>query len=92
MPVVRLACPHHFEDAQLVAQSDGPVPELLFHLVRSRPSTAMPTWRRSVSMLWSPQEAIQGDCGVGTVYNWLTEGFDTIDLKEAKALLEELAQ
>jgi predicted ATPase len=25
------------------------------------------------------------------VYGWLTEGFDTRDLKEAKALLEELA-
>ncbi len=24
------------------------------------------------------------------VYNWFTEGFDTVDLKEAKALLEEL--
>jgi predicted ATPase len=24
------------------------------------------------------------------VYNWFTEGFDTADLKEAKALLEEL--
>jgi hypothetical protein len=23
---------------------------------------------------------------------WFTEGFDTLDLKEAKALLEELAQ
>jgi hypothetical protein len=23
-------------------------------------------------------------------YNWFTEGFDTPDLKEAKALLEEL--
>jgi predicted ATPase len=26
------------------------------------------------------------------VYNWLTEGFDTRDLKEAKALLDELAK
>jgi predicted ATPase len=26
------------------------------------------------------------------VYGWFTEGFDTLDLKEAKALLEELAQ
>ena len=26
------------------------------------------------------------------VYNLFTEGFDTLDLKEAKALLEELAQ
>jgi predicted ATPase len=25
------------------------------------------------------------------VYGWITEGFDTRDLKEAKALLEELA-
>jgi predicted ATPase len=25
------------------------------------------------------------------VYEWFTEGFDTRDLKEAKALLEELA-
>ena len=26
------------------------------------------------------------------VYGWFTEGFDTLDLKEAKALLEELAK
>ena len=25
------------------------------------------------------------------VYNWFTEGFDTLDLKEARALLDELA-
>jgi predicted ATPase len=25
------------------------------------------------------------------IYNWFTEGFDTVDLKDAKALLEELA-
>ena len=25
------------------------------------------------------------------VYNWFTEGFDTKDLQEAKALLEELS-
>jgi predicted ATPase len=25
------------------------------------------------------------------VYNWFTEGFDTVDLKDAKALLDELA-
>jgi hypothetical protein len=24
-------------------------------------------------------------------YNWFTEGFDTADLKDAKALLDELA-
>jgi len=26
------------------------------------------------------------------IYNWFTEGFDTADLKDAKALLEELTQ
>jgi hypothetical protein len=25
------------------------------------------------------------------VYNWFTEGFDTADLKDAKALLDELS-
>ena len=25
------------------------------------------------------------------IYDWFTEGFDTLDLKEAKALLDELA-
>jgi hypothetical protein len=25
------------------------------------------------------------------IYNWFTEGFDTADLKEARALLDELS-
>ena len=29
---------------------------------------------------------------LASVYNWFTEGFDTLDLKEAKALLDELAK
>jgi predicted ATPase len=34
-----------------------------------------------------------GRCGAcfALVYGWFTEGFDTLDLKEAKALLDELA-
>ncbi len=28
--------------------------------------------------------------GLAPVYGWFTEGFDTADLKEAKALLDEL--
>ena len=28
---------------------------------------------------------------LGDVYGWFTEGFDTADLQEAKALLDELA-
>jgi class 3 adenylate cyclase/tetratricopeptide (TPR) repeat protein len=29
---------------------------------------------------------------LASIYNWFSEGFDTLDLKEAKALLEELAE
>ena len=28
---------------------------------------------------------------IGLVHGWFTEGFDTLDLKDAKALLEQLA-
>jgi len=28
---------------------------------------------------------------LGEIFGWFTEGFDTADLKEAKALLEELS-
>ena len=28
--------------------------------------------------------------GLASIYGWFTEGFDTLDLKEAKALLDEL--
>ena len=36
-----------------------------------------------------PQEAV---ALLAPVYGWFTEGFDTADLKEAKALLEKLTE
>ena len=46
----------------------------------------------SMARLWrdqrKPQQAREL---LAPVYGWFTEGFDTRDLKEAKALLEELA-
>ena len=46
----------------------------------------------SLSRLWQQQgkkeEARQM---LAKIYGWFTEGFDTADLKEAKALLEELS-
>jgi class 3 adenylate cyclase/predicted ATPase len=50
--------------------------------------------RASMSMarLWCDQGKVpQARELLAPVYNWFTEGFDTRDLKEAKALLEELA-
>jgi len=48
------------------------------------PHLGCPTWRdqgkrNEVRQLLAP------------VYGWFTEGFDTLDLKEAKALLDELS-
>jgi predicted ATPase len=46
----------------------------------------------SLARLWRDQGKVQQAREVlGPVYGWFTEGFDTRDLKEAKALLEELA-
>jgi predicted ATPase len=45
----------------------------------------------SMARLWRSQgKAQQARELLARVYGWFTEGFDTLDLKEAKALLEEL--
>jgi predicted ATPase len=46
----------------------------------------------SLARLWRDQGKVQEARELlAPVYGWFTEGFDTRDLKEAKALLEELA-
>jgi predicted ATPase len=46
----------------------------------------------SLARLWRDQGRVQQARELlAPVYEWFTEGFDTRDLKEAKALLEELA-
>jgi predicted ATPase len=46
----------------------------------------------SLSRLWQ-QQGRRNDARrlLSAVYTWFTEGFDTVDLQEAKALLEELS-
>jgi predicted ATPase len=45
----------------------------------------------SIARLWRDQgKRAQARDLLAPVYGWFTEGFDTLDLKEAKALLEEL--
>ncbi|NOT55162.1 MAG: hypothetical protein HOP18_11190, partial [Deltaproteobacteria bacterium] len=47
----------------------------------------------SLARLWQQQDkAREAHTMLSTIYNWFTEGFDTKDLQEAKALLEELSQ
>jgi predicted ATPase len=46
----------------------------------------------SMGRLWQQQGKRQEAYGlVAPIYSWFTEGFDTADLQEAKALLEELS-
>jgi predicted ATPase len=46
----------------------------------------------SLSRLWHQQgKQKEAHDLLAEVYAWFTEGFDTADLQEAKALLEELA-
>jgi predicted ATPase len=46
----------------------------------------------SLCRLWQKQGRRKKACReLAAVYNWFTEGFDTADLKEAKALLDELS-
>ena len=45
----------------------------------------------SMARLWRDQgKPQQASDLLAPVYGWFTEGFDTLDLKEAKALLDEL--
>ena len=45
----------------------------------------------SMARLWRDQGKRDEACDLlAPVYGWFTEGFDTLDLKEAKALLDEL--
>jgi predicted ATPase len=47
----------------------------------------------SLARLWRDQGKVREARELlAPVYGWFTEGFDTRDLKEAKALLEELAE
>ncbi|MBI3758003.1 MAG: hypothetical protein HY267_08510 [Deltaproteobacteria bacterium] len=47
----------------------------------------------SLARLWQRQGKIaEARQLLVEIYGWFTEGFDTVDLKEAKALLEELVQ
>jgi len=46
----------------------------------------------SLARLWQQQaKRVEAYELLAPIYGWFTEGFDTADLQEAKALLEELA-
>jgi len=62
-----------------------PLPELSAKSFELRATT-------SLARLWQQQgKKAEARQMLTEIYGWFTEGFDTADLKEAKALLEELA-
>ena len=42
-------------------------------------------------MLRDTNRRDEAQARLAEIYNWFTEGFDTADLKDAKALLDELS-
>ena len=59
----------------------------------ARFSPSRPKWRAAMSMARLYRQQGKRDEArelLAPVYTWFTEGFDTLDLKEAKALLKEL--
>ncbi len=65
--------------------------------MKRRARRGIPLWPQlrtatSLARLWQQQgKRAEARDLLAPVYNWFTEGFDTKDLQEAKALLNELA-
>ncbi len=80
------------EVAQLAATLGRTFPYELLRAVTPLDEATLQQAVVSLSRLWQQQgkrdEARQL---LAPVYDWFTEGFDTADLQEAKALLDELA-
>jgi Tfp pilus assembly protein FimV len=70
-------------DSELITRDLNGLPSFSFALLRAATSLAR---------LWRDQgKRDEARDLLAPVYGWVTEGFDTFDLKEAKALLDELA-
>ncbi len=88
---------HRLRGYLLNATGDPSAAERNYHLalaVAKRQSAKLLELRASISLarLWCKQGK-RGEARdlLASIYNWFTEGFDTPDLKEAKALLDELS-
>ena len=88
MDIAEKVAPYrHHRLAAIKHTSSVPLPSL----VNSKPSFELRA-AMSLARLWRDQGKVQQARELlAPAYGWFTEGFDTRDLKEAKALLEELA-
>ncbi len=91
---------HHVKGELLQAQnpSDGGQAELCFRTaieIARRQSARLTELRATTSLarlLAKQGRRDEARTMLTEIYNWFTEGFDTADLKDAKALLDELNQ
>ena len=88
---------HRLRGDLLNATGDPSAAERSYHqaLAVAKLQSAKPLELRasiSLARLWCKQDR-RGEARdlLAPIYGWFTEGFDTLYLKEAKALLEELA-
>jgi predicted ATPase len=80
-----------------VRTSDSEAEECFLRAIEiARPQQAKSLELRAVmslARLWQQQgKRKEAHALLAEIYGWFTEGFDTADLQEAKALLEELAR
>ena len=91
---------HRLKGALLLTQSSDHAAEAeaCFHQALSvARSQHAKSWElraaTSLARLWQSQDKRQDAADLlAPVYAWFTEGFDTVDLQDAKALLEELSR
>jgi predicted ATPase len=87
---------HRVKGELLLMQEDDTEAEACFYkAIEVAQKQEAKSWelRAAMSMarLWEKQgKKEEGHKLLADVYNWFTEGFDTADMKDAKALLEEL--
>jgi class 3 adenylate cyclase/predicted ATPase len=90
---------HRLQGDLLLQQNAGNQAEAetcFHHAIRIAQSQQAKCWElraaTSLARLWQQQGKRQEAHDLlAPVYNWFTEGFDTADIKDAKALLDELA-
>jgi predicted ATPase len=90
---------HHVKGKLLLAQnpSDAAEAELYFRTaieIARRQSARSPELRATTSLARLLDQTGRRDEArtmLAEIYNWFTEGFDTVDLKDARTLLDELS-
>ena len=74
------------------AEAEGCLHQALTVARRQQAKTLELRAAMSLSRLWQQQgKRAEAHQLLAEIYGWFTEGFDTVDLQDAKALLEALA-